>query len=217
MNLIFEEAYRSIWNDSFIPYPLAITRWHVNEWVPPFVSFDGTGPMHPELWRALAAMAPLTLHRLLKEQRYIVWACIHSPYAFLLARNRNDLGIFEGETVYNVECVNCFISNCVDGTDYSIYKGVMIVKQPAYLMIPVKLDRQWFDDYALKVLYEFNGLISRPKTFIAALTVGITALTAIIVQLWFLWLPVKRSAYCFICGSAVQKCLRSSYYMGTYR
>ena len=88
--MIFEEPYRSIWNDSFIPYPLAITRWHVNEWVPPFVSFDGTGPMHPELWRALAAMAPLTLHRLLKEQRYIVWACIHSPYAFLLARDWND-------------------------------------------------------------------------------------------------------------------------------
>ena len=31
-----------------------------------------------------------------------------------------------------------------------------------------------------KVLYEFNGLISRPKRFIAALIVGITALIAII-------------------------------------
>ena len=27
LTLIFEEPYRSIWNDSFIPYPLAITRW----------------------------------------------------------------------------------------------------------------------------------------------------------------------------------------------
>ena len=32
----------------------------------------------------------------------------------------------------------------------------------------------------MKVLYEFNGLISRPKRFIAALIVGITALIAII-------------------------------------
>ena len=47
-------------------------------------------------------------------------------------------------------------------------------------MVPVKLEGEWFDDYALKVLYEFNGLISRPKRFIAALTVGITALIAII-------------------------------------
>lgn len=103
---------------------------------------------------------------------------MHSPYAFLLAQNRNDLRVLKGETVYNVECVNCFISNCVDGNDYSNYKAVMIVKQPPYLMVPVKLEGQWFDDYALKVLYEFNGLISRPKRFIAALIVRITALIA---------------------------------------
>ena len=47
-------------------------------------------------------------------------------------------------------------------------------------MVPVKLEGQWFDDYALKVLYELNGLISLPKRFIAALVVGITALIAII-------------------------------------
>ena len=104
---------------------------------------------------------------------------MHSPYAFLLARNWNDLGVFEGETVYNVICVNCFISNCVDGNDYN-YKAVMIVKQPPYLMVPVKLEGQWFDDYALNVLYELNGLISQPKRFIAALVVGITAWIAII-------------------------------------
>ena len=90
------------------------------------------------------------------------------------------MGVFEGETVYNVKCVNCFISNCVDGNDYSNYKAVMTVKQPLYLMVPVKLERQWFDDYALKVLYEFNGLISQPKRFIAALIVGTTALIAIL-------------------------------------
>ena len=135
--MIFEEPYRSIWNDSFIPYPLAITRWHVNGWVPPLVSFDGTGPMQPELRRAWAAMASVILYSPFNEQRYIVWACIHSPYVFLLARNRNDLGVFEGETVYNVECVNCFISNCVDGSDYSNYT-VVTVKQPPYLMVPVK-------------------------------------------------------------------------------
>ena len=90
------------------------------------------------------------------------------------------MGVFEGETVYNVECVNCFISNCVDGNDYSNYKAVMILKQPPYLMVPVKLEGHWFDDYTLKVLSELNGLISRPKRFIAALIVGITALIAII-------------------------------------
>ena len=55
---------------------------------------------------------------------------------------------------------------CVDGNDYSNYKVVMIIKQPPDLMGPVKLEGQWFDDYALKILYELNGLISRPKRFI---------------------------------------------------
>ena len=56
--------------------------------------------------------------------------------------------------------MNCFIPNCVDGNDHNNYKAVMIVKQPPYLMVPVKLEGQWFDDYALEVLYELNGLIS---------------------------------------------------------
>ena len=42
-------------------------------------------------------MAPVTLHRPLNEQRYIVRACVHSPYAFLLAKNRSDLGVSEGD------------------------------------------------------------------------------------------------------------------------
>ena len=49
------------------------------------MSFDGTGPMQPELWRALAAMAPVTLHRPLNEQRYIEQACTHAC-AFFLAK-----------------------------------------------------------------------------------------------------------------------------------
>ena len=52
----------------------------------------------------------------------------------------------------SVKCVNCFISNCVYGNDYSNYKAMTIVKQPPYLMVPVKLEGQWLDDYALKVL-----------------------------------------------------------------
>ena len=88
--------------------------------------------------------------------------------------------VSEGETVYNVICVNCSISNYVDGNDYNNYKAVMIVKQPTHLMVPVKLEGHGFLDYEMKILYEFNGLISQPKRFIAALIVGITALIAII-------------------------------------
>ena len=174
--------------------------------------------MQPELWSALAAMAPVTSHRPLNEQRYIVWACIHSLYAFLLARNWNDLGVFKGETVYNVECVNCFISNCVDGNDYTNYKAVMIVKQPPYLMVPVKLEGEWFDDYALKILYEFNGLISQPKRFIAALIVGITALISIIASVTVPAVALSKEVHtASFVNQLSKKSLCSFYYTGNYR
>ena len=64
----------------------------------------------------------------------------------LLAKNQSNLEVSQGDTVYNVLCVNCCISNCVDGTDYNNYKAVMLIKQPPYLMVPVKLKGQWFDD-----------------------------------------------------------------------
>ena len=127
------------------------------------MSFNETGPIQPKLWKTLAAMTPVILHRPLNEQRYIVRACVHSPYAFLFAKNQSDLGVFKRKTLYNVKSVNCFISNCVNRNDYSNYKTVMVVKQPPYLMVPVKLEGQWFDNYALKFLYELNGLISQPK------------------------------------------------------
>ena len=176
------------------------------------------GPMQPELWRALAAVTPVTLHRPLNEQRYIVRACVHSPYAFLFAKNQSDLGVFEGETVYNVKRVYYFISNGADGSDYSNYKAVMIVKQPPYLMAPVKLEGQWFEDYALKVLYEFNVLISRPKIFIAALIVGITALIAIIASVMASALALSKEVHTALFADQLsKKYLCSSYYTGTSR
>ena len=63
------------------------------------------------------------------------------------------------------------------------------------MMVPVKLEGQWFDDYALKVLYEFNGLISRPKIFIAALIVGITALIAIIASVTVSALALSKEVH----------------------
>ena len=79
--------------------------------------------------------------------------------------------------------------------DYNNYKAVMIVKQPSYLMLLVKLEGQWFDDYALKDLYELNGLIPRPKSFIAALVVGITALIAIIALVTVSSVALSKNVY----------------------
>ena len=97
--------------------------------------------MQPELWKTLAAMAPVISQRPLKVQRYIVQPAYILPMP-LLAKNQSNLEVSKGDTVYNVLCVNCCISNCVDGNDYNNYKAVMLIKQPPYLMVPVKLKGQ---------------------------------------------------------------------------
>ena len=91
----------------------------------------------------------------------------------------------------------------------------MIVKQPPYLMVPVKLEGQWFDHYALKVLYEFNGLISRPKRFIAALIVGITALIAIIASVMVSAVALSKEVHTASFVNQLSK--NVSYYIGNYR
>ena len=114
--------------------------------------------------------------------------------------------------------MNCFISNCVYGNDYSNYKAMMIVKQPPYLMVPVKLEGQWFDDYALNVLYELNGLISQPKRFITALIVGITALISIIASVTVPAVALSKEVHtASFVNQLSKKSLCSFYYTGNYR
>ena len=75
-----------------------------------------------------------------------------------------------------------------------------------------------FDDYALKVLYEFNGLISQTKRFIAALIVGITALIAIIASVMVSALALSKEVHTALFADQLsKKYLCSSYYTGTSR
>lgn len=57
---------------------------------------------------------------------------------------------------------------------------MIVVRRPPYVMLPVELGSEpWYDNAALQVLENLNQLI-RPKRFVAALILGITALIAIL-------------------------------------
>ena len=56
---------------------------------------------------------------------------------------------------------------------------MMLLKRPAYILLPVDLgNNPWFENSGLQALKRLNKLI-RPKRFVAALILGITALIAI--------------------------------------
>lgn len=57
---------------------------------------------------------------------------------------------------------------------------MLIVRRPPYVMLPVDLgDDPWYDNSAMQVLNILNELV-RPKRFVAALILGITALISIL-------------------------------------
>lgn len=56
---------------------------------------------------------------------------------------------------------------------------MFLVKRPAYVMLPVRLKKSWYKDTGLMVIKKFSALL-RPKRFVAALILKITALIAIL-------------------------------------
>ena len=69
------------WHATIIPWQLDSTRWHRNQFVSPMLSYTAKNRTfwHPEIWRALAATAPITLTRPSNDSTYSAIACLPSP------------------------------------------------------------------------------------------------------------------------------------------
>ena len=74
------------WKKDLVPWPLNITRWHNNKFVPPTLSYTTKNRTlwQPEIWRALAVTARISLFHPDSNSTYSVLACIPSLYAFSL-------------------------------------------------------------------------------------------------------------------------------------
>ena len=84
---------------------------------------------------------------------------------------------------YKVHCSKCVLTNCVDHKIAASYPLILILRRPSYAMLPVDLkDNVWFDNEALQVFKRLNELI-RPKCFVAALILGISAMITILTLL----------------------------------
>ena len=73
------------WKEYSVPWPLVATRWHHNQLVPPMLSYTAKEKTfwQPEIWKALAATAPIILTRPKNTSTYSILACLSSPYVFL--------------------------------------------------------------------------------------------------------------------------------------
>lgn len=105
------------WDKYSILWPLPASRWHHNQFVPPMLSYTTKGKTfwQPEIWRALAATAPITLTRPKNIFTYSTLACLPSPYVFLFTNHSERINIHMnysgGPNV--VSCKQCMLSSCL--------------------------------------------------------------------------------------------------------
>ncbi|XP_037053515.1 endogenous retrovirus group K member 13-1 Env polyprotein-like [Peromyscus leucopus] len=106
-------------------------------------------------------------------------ACISYPNALLLAQS-SFVNISQDGNSFRIICSSCKLTNCITSSEPKDLGTVIMVRRPPFVMLPVELGPEpWYDNSALQVLNTLRDLI-RPKRFVAALILGITALISII-------------------------------------
>jgi hypothetical protein len=108
-----------------------------------------------------------------------VKACVPYPYAILL-KSPDRVKITNLGKSFYIQCNSCQLTNCVK-PNLDKESAIMILpKRPRYVLLPVELGNDpWFENSRLQALKRLNELI-RPKRFVAALILEITALIAIL-------------------------------------
>jgi hypothetical protein len=99
---------------------------------------------------------------MLMEGPVATW--VHIPYVLLV---RNIIIIPHSE--YNTFDTSSFVFNLIDCVlkAYTIHS--LIILQPAFVLFPINITEDWFDDKGLQVNEELTKALARPKCMIGLL------------------------------------------------
>lgn len=143
---------------------------------------DGSSLMQMDLFRLAAAadMILWTKPKATHPEPIGARACVGYPFGILMAKR----SLFSVRPIssnsYHIKCLQCVLTNCMENDFKKEFDVMLLVKRPAYVMMPVDLKQEaWFEDTGLMVVQRLNELL-RPKRFVAALILGISALIAIL-------------------------------------
>ena len=137
------------------------------------------GASQKQLWKIAMAMGVIKFvlpgfSGYTKDPAYIQ-ACVSLPFVLLVG----DVQIKFQKEMFNVNCKNCYLQNCVDS---SILKGeaVMIVHQPSFVMLPVNVTQSHAEYETALILQTIEKALIRRKRVIGLIIAGIAALIALI-------------------------------------
>ncbi|XFF83364.1 hypothetical protein AB1E18_009583 [Capra hircus] len=153
---------------------------------PPILSVNTAHIYQTELWKLLAAFGhgnSLYLQPNISGSKYgnvgvtgflYPRACV--PHPFMLIQGHVEITL--SLNIYHLNCSNCILTNCIRG----VAKGeqVIIVKQPAFVMLPVEITEAWYDETALKLLQRINTALSRTERSVSLIVLGIVSLITLI-------------------------------------
>ena len=124
-------------------------------------------------------MNTVQLHRPnMPEEIFSLCSCIGPSHALLIKTQNAYLNITKlGVEVFDIHGKGCILTNCLTSIGPSM---VIIVHQPPYVMLPVKLHEPWYDDPGLQVIDIINKALGRSKHFVGELILGISALIGIL-------------------------------------
>nr|XP_033709018.1 endogenous retrovirus group K member 7 Env polyprotein-like [Tursiops truncatus] len=100
-----------------------------------------------------------------------------SPYVLLLTNESDNLQIVRKYHRFHVLCTECMLTTCI--IPNMKVQIIMLLKKPAYIMLPVTLEKSWYNDKGVEVIKRVSELM-RPKRFVAILILGISALIGIV-------------------------------------
>jgi hypothetical protein len=108
-------------------------------WISP-IFVTSSGVMQKDIWWLVAAMGPATVSSTQHYQivYHNITACISPPY--LLLTGHVMIAKCSNRTLYpyyDITCEHCILTNCINNSRPLDQKRILIVKQPAFVMLPV--------------------------------------------------------------------------------
>uniref|UniRef100_A0A5F4WES7 Retroviral envelope protein GP41-like domain-containing protein n=1 Tax=Callithrix jacchus TaxID=9483 RepID=A0A5F4WES7_CALJA len=165
------------------PNPLSDDLTHYEMpggWSTPIFTTD-KGTIYTSLWKLFLSVYPSYYFVGSRSRAYpgrghvYIQSCVTSPYTILLG----NVSFSENNGHYSISCINCTLTNCMDSSMFPT-STILIVHQPPYVLLPVNISGDWYDEKALQIFHEVRKLLLRPKRFISILIASIIAIVSVV-------------------------------------
>ncbi|XP_065800760.1 endogenous retrovirus group K member 7 Env polyprotein-like, partial [Muntiacus reevesi] len=98
------------------------------------------------------------------------------PYPFMIIAG--SVNLTKKNSQYYIHCFNCTLTNCIRGIRNN--SGVLIVKQPPFVMLPVNLTEPWYEESGLELWERVHTVLARPRRGIGLIILGVVTLITLI-------------------------------------